>query len=280
MLESQQAQDRHIRKIFVGGYTKSGTTFIGRAFGLFQGVYARGELDYFRIFFDGLRELAMNYNTNVHYVNKEVYDGFGSLKQIDNDSFRKLHDKIFKHLFFNGEHIPNDCTAIVEKSPRNIFWIPIIRKTFPMAQIVAVYRPPHPVFRSFLRHMMDHRDKNFSDPDFPGRRDALTKFVRRWGSMIETMEKNSSDLTVIQYESAAKDNAALVEFLASQVLGGSPKLEASIESLSKESYLQTLPEEARAKSLVQVGPYKLQLSDEEIGILEKNCRAPNIPFDF
>ncbi len=253
MLESQQVQDRPIRKIFVGGYTKSGTTFIGRAFGLFEGVYARGELDYFRLFFDGLRELAVNYNTNVHYVNKEVYDGFGSLKQMDNDSFRKLHDKIFKHLFFNGEAVPGDCMTIVEKSPRNIFWVPGIVKTFPGSQILAVYRPPQPVFRSLVRHMMDHRDEKYADPNFPDRKEMLPKFVKRWQALMEILEKNRPHIQVMQYESAAKDNAALVEFLGAKVLGGSPTLKAPIESLSKESYLQSLPEEARAKAWFRSG---------------------------
>ena len=53
------------KKIFIGGYTKSGTTFIGRAFGLLNGVYAKGELDYFRIFYRGMEKMVVEYNENI-----------------------------------------------------------------------------------------------------------------------------------------------------------------------------------------------------------------------
>lgn len=280
MPSPQLAQDRYVRKIFIGGYTKSGTTFIGRAFDLFQGVYAKGELDYFRIFYEGMGELANNYNINVNIVNKEVYDGFGSLEPLNANTFRQLHEKIFRHLFFSARPLPDDCTTIVEKSPRNIFWLSKIRKVFPDAMNLAVYRPPLPVFRSLVRHMADHRDEKFADPTCPDREEMLSLFVKRWGRMIAILETERALLRVIQYESAAKDNEALVAFLGEKILGGPPELEGAISSLSKENYLKSLPEEARAKSLVQTGPYKIQLSDEEIGILEKNCRAPNISFDF
>lgn len=269
-----------VRKIFVGGYTKSGTTFIGRAFGLFEGVYAKGELDYFRLFHDGVGKLVQGYNRNIDTVNREVYDGFGSLKPVDNASYRLLHDKMFKHLFFAGKPVPADCTTIVEKSPHNVFWYPQIRKLFPGAINLAVYRPPEQVFRSLMRHMMDHRNKNYIDPNFKQRQSMLQGFTGRWSKLIDIMENNHPDLCVIQYTTAAKDNEALIDFLGTRILGGNPGLKAPIESLSKESYLKSLPEEAREKSLVQTGPHKIRLTDQEIRFLKKNCPAPKISFDF
>ncbi|MBO6505213.1 MAG: sulfotransferase [Kordiimonadaceae bacterium] len=269
-----------VRKIFVGGYTKSGTTFIGRAFGLFNGVYARGELDYFRLFYDGMGKLVQGYNNNIAVVNKEVYDGFGSLEPVTIPSYRALHDKMFKHLFFAGKPVPKDCTTIVEKSPHNVYWYPKIRNLFPEALNLAVYRPPEHVFRSLMRHMTDHRHKNFADPNFEQRKQTLQGFAELWPKYIGVLEKNRPDLRVIQYNTAAKDNEALVHFLGEKILGGSPGLKAPIESLSKESYLKSLPEEARAKSLVQTGPHKIKLTDQEIRFLKKNCPAPKISFDF
>lgn len=280
MPASRQAQRQPVKKIFVGGYTKSGTTFIGRAFGLFNGVYAKGELDYFRLFHDGMGKLVQGYNNNIRVVNKEVYDGYGSLEPVDTASYRLLHDKMFKHLFFAGKPVPADCTTIVEKSPHNIYWYPKIRQLFPGAINLAVYRPPEQVFRSLMRHMMDHRDKNFVDPNFKKRQSMLRGFTERWAQLIEVLESNRPDLRVIQYATAAKDNEALIEFLGDKILGGSPGLEAPVESLSKESYLKSLPEEARAKSLVQTGPHKIRLTDQEIRYLMKNCPAPKITFDF
>lgn len=280
MPSAQQKPSGPVRKVFVGGYTKSGTTFVGRAFGLFNGVYAKGELDYFRLFHDGFGKLVQGYNRNIDVVNREVYDGFGSLQPVDNTSYRVLHDKIFKHLFFAGKPIPQDCVTIVEKSPHNVFWYPKIRKLFPGAVNLAVYRPADQVFRSLMRHMMDHRDPGFVDPKYVKRQNMLKGFIARWPDLISMMEENRPDLRVIRYETAAADNEALVEFLGEKILGGSPGLKAPIESLSKENYLKSLPEEARAKSLVQTGPHKIKLSDQEIGLLNKNCPAPNITFDF
>ncbi len=268
------------QKIFIGGYTKSGTTFVGRAFGLFNGVYAKGEQDYFRIFTKGMREMVVDYNENITHVNREVYDGQGTLGPLTPDSFRDLHDKIFKHIFFSGEPVPDDCTTIVEKSPRNIYWVSDIEVIFPDAINICVYREPKAVFRSLLRHMADHRDENYKKPKFKHRRNMLTKFFEHWERYVSVVEKKKQILKVIRYDTAAADHQALLDFIEKDILGHSPGLKSPVETLSKEHYLNSLPEEARAKSLVQVGPPKITLAKEEIAQIERLCRAPNIEFDF
>jgi len=268
------------QKIFIGGYTKSGTTFVGRAFGLFNGVYAKGEQDYFRIFTKGMRDMVVKYNENITYVNKEVYDGQGTLGPLSADSFRDLHDKIFKHIFFSGQPVPDDCTAIVEKSPRNIYFIEDIEAIFPEAINICVYREPVAVFRSLMRHMADHRDPEYARPDCSERIFMLTEFFKYWKLYIETIEKKRQTLKVIRYNKAADDNQALVDFIEKEILLQSPGLKAPVETLSKEHYLKSLPKEARAKSLVQTGPYKITLAKNEIKNIKKRCRAPKIAFDF
>jgi len=268
------------KKIFIGGYTKSGTTFMGRAFGLFNGVYAKGEQDYFRLFFKGMQDLVLAYNKNIAVVNKEVYDGRGSLEPLTNTSFRSLHDKTFKHIFFAGQPVPNDCVTIVEKSPHNIYWVEQIVKIFPNAVNICVYREPKAVFRSLIRHMADHRDPKFNDPDFAKRVNMLQGFCRRWEEYVSIIEKNRQNLKVIQYQAAADDNQALLDYVEKDILHHSPGLRAPVETLSKEHYLKSLPEDARAKSLVQTGPPKIKLTDTETATLERLCRAPNVEFDF
>lgn len=268
------------KKIFVGGYTKSGTTFIGRAFGLFNGVYAKGEQDYFRLVAGGLNKLMRDYNENLAVVNKEVYDGHGSLELLTNTSVRILHDKVFKHIFFNGKPMPQDCETIVEKSPRNIFEIEKIRLIFPGATNVCVYREPGAVFRSLMRHMADHRAPAFNDPEAQKRKSMLEGFSKRWPTYIDIIEKYRGDLKLIQYQTAAADNQGFLDFAEAEILFHSPGLRAPVETLSKEYYLKSLPEEARAKSLVQVGPPKITLSETELQIIEDNCRPPRTDFDF
>lgn len=268
------------KKIFIGGYAKSGTTFVGRVFGLFNNVYAKGELDYFRLFAKGLERLVVSYNQNIEIVNKEVYDGRGSLEPVTPNSFRQMHQKMFEHLFFAGQPVPEDCQAIVEKSPRNVFWIELIKKVFPDSTNVCVYRDPYPVFRSLIRHMADHRDEKFRDPAFKDRIEMLENFCDYWGTYITTVEKYRSLLTMVRYQKAADDNAGFVDFAEKQILGFSPGLKAPVESLSKENYLKSLPPELREKSLVQTGPYKIALSDEERNIIGDKCRTPDVTFDF
>ena len=268
------------RKIFIGGYTKSGTTFVGRAFGLFNGVYAKGEQDYFRLFFKGMRGLIVAYNKNIAVVNKEVYDGRGTLEPVTNTSFQSLHDKIFNHIFFAGKPVPEDCTTIVEKSPHNIFWLPQITQIFPDAINICVYREPKAVFRSLMRHMADHRDPGFSDPEFAKRTNMLKGFCKRWDEYAGIIEKNRGILKVIQYQSAADDNQAFVDYLMKEILLHSPGLRAPVETLSKEHYLKSLPADAQAKSLVQTGPHKIVMTEDEIATIDRLCRAPDIAFDF
>ncbi len=268
------------QKIFIGGYTKSGTTFVGRAFGLFNGVYARGEQDYFRIFAKNMREMVVSYNDNITHVNKEVYDGRGSLKPLAPDDFRDLHDKIFKHIFFANKPVPSDCTTIVEKSPRNIYFVEDIKAIFPEAVNICVYREPKAVFRSMMRHMADHRDPEYMDPNCTLRKNMLTEFFKFWAHYIGVVEKKRQILNVIRYNNAAADHQALLDYIEKDILKHSPGLRAPIETLSKEHYLNSLPDEARAKSLVQTGPYKIKLSTKETTMIERKCRAPNIKFDF
>lgn len=268
------------QKIFIGGYTKSGTTFVGRAFGLFNGVYAKGELDYFRIFAKGMRKMVVDYNENITHVNREVYDGQGTLAPLSADSFRELHDKTFKHIFFSGQPVPEDCTTIVEKSPRNIYFVEDIKAIFPEAMNVCVYREPVSVFRSMMRHMADHRDPKYLDPNCTLRKNMLREFFKFWEHYIGVVEKKRKILKVIRYDNAAKDNQALLDYIETDILGHSPGLRAPVETLSKEHYLKSLPKEAREKSLVQVGPYKIKLADREITMIEQRCREPNIEFDF
>lgn len=268
------------RKIFIGGYTKSGTTFIGRAFGIFNGVYAKGELDYFRIFCNGLHDLFAEYNKNIQIVNKEVYDGRGSLKPVTVDSMALLHDKIFNHVFFAGEPVPEDCRVIVEKSPRNIFWLKEINRMFPEAQVVCVYRDSKAVFRSLMRHMADHRNPQFRNADFKPRADMLASFCLRWARFLEIIDANRSKISLVRYQPAADDNQAFVDFIASDILKYDPGLRAPVETLSKEYYLNSLPEDVRATSLVQTATHKIELSDQEKEILDTKCPAPVTHFDF
>ncbi len=268
------------RKIFIGGYTKSGTTFIGRAFGLFNGVYAKGELDYFRLFSKGMGDMARAYNGNIAVVNKEVYDGQGSLEPLSPNSFRALHDKTFNHIFFAGQPVPDDCVTIVEKSPRNIFWLEQITLIFPDAVNICVYREPKAVFRSLMRHMADHRDPKFNDPDFAERANMLNGFCPRWEEYVSIIEKNQQSLKVVQYQNAADDNQAFLDYVEKDILHHSPGLRAPVKTLSKEHYLKSLPKDTRAKSLVQTGSPKIKLADNETATLEQLCRAPNVSFDF
>ena len=268
------------KKIFIGGYTKSGTTFIGRAFGLFNGVYAKGELDYFRIFFRGVEKLVVEYNENIGHVNREVYDGNGSLEPISIPTFRTINDEIFLNIYFSGQPVPDDCDVLVEKSPHNIFWIKQILDVYPDARFLCVYRSPQYVFRSLMRHMADNRASEFADPAYETRNKMLTAFQKRWSHYIERIEKFRSRMNIIQYDSAAADNAALMKFIEQEMLGYSPGLRAPIESLTKEHYLKSLPKEKRAKSLVQTGPYKIELSKEELAFIASECREPDISFDF
>ncbi|MFC4347211.1 sulfotransferase [Kordiimonas lipolytica] len=268
------------KKIFVGGYTKSGTTFVGRAFDIINGVYAKGEEDYFRLMFHGVHDLARRFNANIEVVNKEVYDGFGSIPPIDRNSLRILQQNIFYHIFFGSKPMPEDCVVTVEKSPHNIFRLREINYTFPDAINVCVYRPAIPVFSSLIRHMRDHRDIGYDDPKNQNRISILENFCKRWQEYVEIIEQNRAKLKMVQYQSVADDTAGFLDFAQSDIIGQKLGLSAPVETLTKEHYLSTLPPEAREKSLVQTSANKVKLTDAEKKMITDHCRDPDITFDF
>ncbi|NVK42686.1 MAG: sulfotransferase [Oceanospirillaceae bacterium] len=268
------------KKIFVGGYTKSGTTFVGRAFDIINNVYAKGEEDYFRLVFHGMIDLARKFNENITVVNREVYDGFGSIPPIDPASMGDLQQKVFFHIFFGGKPMPEDCKAVVEKSPHNIFRLREISYAFPEAVNVCVYRPAEPVFRSLMRHMRDHRNPAYDDPESEARDLMLQGFCEKWPQYIQIIEQNRAKLKMVQYQSVADDTAGFLDFAQKEVIGEQWGLSAPVETLSKEHYLSTLPEEARKKSLVQTSAHKIVLSDKEKEAIAEHCSNPSIQFDF
>lgn len=268
------------KKIFVGGYTKSGTTFVGRAFDIISGVYARGEEDYFRQMFNQMNKHLRDYNVNLHYVNKEVYDGQGKLKPLNNKTVRAFHQFTFYHLFFNGKPIPEDCLVTVEKSPHNIYWVDQISFTFPEAVHVCVYRQAKPVFRSLLRHMRDHRDPAYDDPMSEARQTLLRKFAAKWPTYIKIIEEKRSQLHLVRYDQVAADTAGFLDYAQKAVIGEELGLSAPLETLTKEYYLANLPPEARETSLVQTNGNKIVLSKAEDAIIEQHCIDPDTDYDF
>jgi len=268
------------KKIFVGGYTKSGTTFVGRAFDIINGVYAKGEEDYFRLVFHGVNDLARKFNNNIEIVNREVYDGFGSIPPMGQTSLRHLQQKIFYHIFFGGQPMPNDCVATVEKSPHNIFRLKEIGFTFPAAINVCVYRPAVPVFASLIRHMRDHRNAGYGDAESELRINMLKGFCKRWQEYVRIIEENRAKLKMVQYQSVADDTAGFLDFAQTDIIGQKLGLSAPVETLTKEHYLSTLPPEAREKSLVQTSANKIKLTDAEKNMIADHCADPDITFDF
>jgi len=268
------------KKIFVGGYTKSGTTFVGRAFDIINGVYAKGEEDYFRLVFHGVNDLARKFNNNIEIVNREVYDGFGSIPPVDRGSLRLLQQKVFFHIFFGGKPAPDDCVATVEKSPHNIFRLKEIAYAFPKATNVCVYRAAIPVFASLMRHMRDHRNPGFDDPANERRISMLQAFCKRWPEYIQIIEENRANLKMVQYQSVADDTAGFLDYAQTDIIGMQLGLSAPVETLTKEHYLSTLPPEAREKSLVQTSANKIKLTDAEKTLIADHCKDPAITFDF
>lgn len=270
-----------LRTLFIGGYTKSGTTYLGRAFDTIEHVYTRGEMDYFRLLFQPIGRAFRDYNRNLDYVNREVYDGQGELEAVPAQYLCSLHRSLFTSLFFNGESVPEDARVLVEKSPRNVFHMAQIKIVFPRAEFVTIFREPLAVASSLIRHMTDHRGEEYGDPEHPARIELLDSFVEdRWPLYVSILNKRRAEMTLISYESAARDPGQLVDFIQSEILKAPDwQRRSPPETLTKEAYLKGLPEAARAKSLVQTVKSN-RLSDSEISRIQAHCQVPDLDFDF
>lgn len=268
------------KMIFVGGYTKSGTTFIGRSLGIFKDVYAYGELEYFRIIFPHVYKMAEEFNLNIQVVNKEVYDGHGTIPPITRNQLNDLHKYTLINIMTGGKGLPEGCKWMVEKTPRNIFYLRSIHHAFPESKFLCIYRRPDHVFRSLMRHMSDHRSPAYADPTSPQRNNSLINFTKRWNRYINIIDTAHKMMTTVQYESVSNDLPGFLDFAKDRIFQEDLPFSAPIESLSKESYLASLPKEQREKSLVQTGPYKIALSRQEIHHFNTQCGTPSIKFDF
>ena len=158
------------------------------------------------------------------HVNREVYDGNGSLEGVTVNGFREINDQLFLHIYFSGKPIPQDCDVIVEKSPHNIYWVKQILDIYPDAKFLGVYRKPEAVFRSLMRHMTDHRSEQFKDPSFERRKNMLNNFQKRWMKCVDALQTYRHRMHVIRYDTAAADNQGLIDFLQHELLGYSPRV--------------------------------------------------------
>ena len=266
--------------IFIGGYTKSGTTFLGRTLEAFGGVYSRGEMDFLRLFAGSIPKIYAEYNQNLQYVNEEVYDGQGSLKPVTVGQQRRMLSRMFFDLFFNGEPVPNDCKLVIEKSPRNLFNILTAKNIFEVIRYVNIYRPAQPVFRSMMRHMADHRTEDYLDPNSDLRKKSLESFIGRWDRQIKIMEYLNGRVVQVQYDTVTADMQGFLDFANKRIFPEPLEQVMGVEKLTKEAYLQSLPPDRRETSLVQTKTNRIQLSDEEKTRLSKECAEPNVTFDF
>ena len=266
--------------VFLGGYTKSGTTFLGRVLEAFEGVYSRGEMDYLRIFASSLANMYADFNSNIEIVNEEVYDGQGALKPIPAERQMAMQRALFFDLFFNGEPIPNDCRVVIEKSPRNLFNYPAAKELSVPINYINIYRPVMPVYKSLIRHLADHRSEEYHDPESEPRQTTLERFVTRWNRHVDILEYLSGKALLVQYEAITADLGGFLDFAATRIFQDQLRRIKDPEDLTKEAYLASLPPEKRAKSLVQTATTHIELSAFEKQRLENDCKAPNIVFDF
>lgn len=272
---------KQMQQIILGGYTKSGTTFLGRVMGNFEGCYSRGEMDYFRIFGGNLQKMFAEFSRNIQIVNKEVYDGQGEIQPITVNSARSMMQSVFYDMFFNGNGIPDDCAYVIEKSPRNMFHLKEAQFVFPQAPIVNIYRHPADCLKSLMRHMADHRDAQYRDPDSDLRRAFMPDFERRWNQYKAHITSDAAKKVInIRYDRLKDDLPGFVDFARSTIFKKDIALKAPLETLSKESYLASLPAKARKTSLVQEDMSGLRLSDEEIAFVRAYCHEPNIKIHF
>jgi Sulfotransferase family len=271
-------QNPHV--ILIGGYTKSGTTFLGRVLSVFEGVYSKGEMDYLRIIAGPMKQVFAEYSRNIQIVNREVYDGYGSLAPLTEDQQTLLQRQLFTYIFFNGKPVPSDCRVMVEKSPNNVFNIMKAKHVFKTFTYMNIYRPGEPVFKSLMRHMADHRDPAYLNPDSKVRRSMLHGFEKRWQEYIRIINLIGSQGIQLSYDNIVADLQGFVDYLEHSVFQGKLARTAGPEGLTKETYLASLPPEKMEKSLVQAGPSKIELSDYERNLIAEKCGSPSVTFDF
>lgn len=142
--------------IFIIGYPRSGTSFVGKLIAKFTGYPSHGESHTIPL----LQELHHQINL---YRRRDDFTGRELVKQLDLQPLKELNTRYFRDFYLNTYGSEN----FIDKTPGSVAchgW-GVVKEVFPSAAFVACVRSPVEIIESATIKFQDANEKSQTAPE-------------------------------------------------------------------------------------------------------------------
>jgi hypothetical protein len=137
---------------FIGGCSKSGTTWLQQMLNAHPTVACNGEAHFFDALFNHLAQAFRLYNTQIEHSGKAIFDDAHRMPHLTNDdlanSFGSLVDMLLKRIPDLPTSKKGILSHIGEKTPKNCQFFGQIAKLCPTARFIHCVRDPRDAITS------------------------------------------------------------------------------------------------------------------------------------
>lgn len=246
-------KERVLKPFFILGAPRSGTTLLRDIFKQVEGLYSPEETHFFRW---GSPFRANDYRS--YYKNNRIFAYHRELDEIEDQKFEQLLELSATR----AELTNNYCKAVLEKkdakywfekSPQNVYGLPLIIEQFPEAKVVHIVRHPLSVIKSLMV------GKVLKTDDLYGAINYWLEAV----SIINVLKPVMGDMLIeVKYESLQAEPNKCMAVLNKELFS-----EINVEFDLKH-----------IKNIITI-PYDY-FSSEELEIIQNNCAKHAAIYDY
>ncbi len=126
------------------------------------------------------------------------------------------NDLLIRSFFYFAKQ-SRGTQRLIEKTPKHIFYLPEIRRTFPKAKIIFVSRHPIDVFSSYRMRLQVSLDKNVDPRDLNWLKISPQAFCNQYSAQLKIALRearlNPDSFTIISYEDFTNNLRSTLENL-------------------------------------------------------------------
>lgn len=217
--------------IFIVGSSRSGTTMLGRILNQHQDIKTIKELHFFGMMYDGQKKTVSSKEELILLLARLLLvEKNGIFTNEDKLKFRPLaleilsnrnsscQADIFKE-FLKHIKLKNNVKFVCEQTPRNVFYLKEIFKTFPNSVVINMVRDPRDVMLS-QKHKWKRRYLGAKKIPLSESVRAYINYnpfliARFWKSSLKHAQNYKGDIFTVQFENLLKKPKEVVNKLCS-----------------------------------------------------------------
>lgn len=198
--QAQLANVARLQMFFIGGAPRSGTTWLQQLLDAHPQVSCKGEGLLQKHLAEPLENMMAARTQSLANKNTALFHHTGGYPlPMPDDTEHLLGTGILLALQRQG--YGEDCRAIGEKTPENVFFFPRLKKLFPQSKFVAIARDPRDVLTSawhFFNNGITGADVKTAKERFI--RNALPSLDHGAASMMALSQEFPADYAMVTYE--------------------------------------------------------------------------------